>query len=201
MEIGSLAPEEVSLEEPADHAYAVEPEVMAPLEGDFHFDDEAPAAGLEHLDPFAAAFDVLVKKDGQQARPAARAPETPLAGFAGPVPVDVNGLPLVATPEPEVLPAGADIGIEVSAAEELHVVPVAAEQPAAAAAAAPGWHTAGTIEEYLTSLLAFDPAAPAARRRPSPVEPVPRPEAASTAKDGESEDLAQFQEWLRSLKR
>jgi hypothetical protein len=182
--------EEPVTEEPG--YFAAEPEVAAPLEGGFRFEDEAPTAGLEHLDPFAAAFDVLVKKDGQPARPAARVPEAPLPGFAGPVPVDVDGLPLVPPPEPEVLPPGADIAARVPAGEERAAAPAARVTPAR--------RPARTIEEYLTSLLTYDPAAPKARARPSSIEER-RAEAAPPARDSEGEDLAQFQEWLRSLKR
>lgn len=61
------APIEELLSESPGLAMSASPDVSEDVEsaGGFEFEDEAPVAGLEHLDPFAASFDVLAKADGQ----------------------------------------------------------------------------------------------------------------------------------------
>ncbi len=62
-------------EEPALSAQATEPSAapIEPLEGEFQFEDEAPVAGFEMLDPFAASFDVLARREMREALEAGEA--------------------------------------------------------------------------------------------------------------------------------
>jgi tetratricopeptide (TPR) repeat protein len=201
-----------------------EPATPAPVaaEGEFSFADEAPVAGFDQLDPFAASFDVMVQRDGQYAEP----PPASEPEFEGPVPVTVDGLPMK---DPGILPPGADIqpapGLvapepepepeptpefvepEPSFAEPSFAEP-SFDEPAfdePAAAPQPALSEAGampTIEEYLEGLLTYDPEAP----KPSPETPAaPAAADAPPADDSspggdDNEDLEQFQEWLRGLK-
>jgi tetratricopeptide (TPR) repeat protein len=211
----------------------------APPSGEFDFDDEAPVAGMSHLDPFASSFDVMVTR-----------------GDAAPIPAGVGGLGDLAraepaealpppdvvpeAPEPEleivptidetqpdfdvalapdVLPPGADVMPFQEAPPPVPELPVpeapapAAEAPAPAVEApppAPAAQPAGapTIEEYLSGLLALDREEPDARSEAAappaetsaPSEPADAPGAAEPSDESSSEDLEQFQEWLRSLK-
>jgi tetratricopeptide (TPR) repeat protein len=211
-------------------AAAAAPE-RAPTAGEFDFEDEAPLAGMDHLDPFAASFDVMVSR-----------------GDAAPMPAGVGGLGDLARPEPpeseleivptieepaadfdvapaaDVLPPGADVAPlqETPPPEpELYLTDAAAQAPEAPtpvaeppAPVAPAAQQAGapTIEEYLAALLAFDiersaagGAAGAEAAAPPTETPTPSasddaPGAAEPAEAPGSEDLEQFQEWLRSLK-
>ncbi len=175
----------------------------------FVFEDEAPVAGLEHLDPFAASFEVFAMKEEAPA-----APPMEVAEAGEPAEEALEGAGEEVTPEPMVTPTGGEIteepqviptGLEIASDEMADVIPVAIEpqplaeemfeeqeEPAAAAPQAEG----STIEEYLATLLAFDPRAAEAEA----------PEATSGEAPGGPEgagpdDLEKFQEWLRSLKR
>ena len=176
----------------SEPAFAAAP--PAADEGEFRFADEAPVAGIEQLDPFAASFDALVQKDGQP-EPALQRPEpeVPMPGFEGPVPVTVEGVPLAAAAEPDILPPGADIR-----------PPVELGMPATAALGES--KTVPTIEDYLARLLAFDPDAPrqsppaAAAQQAAPEPPATEPSPPTGSDDDGGEDLEQFQEWLKGLK-
>ncbi|UCF18535.1 MAG: tetratricopeptide repeat protein [Gemmatimonadota bacterium] len=70
-------------EEPAIPGQVLEPPVSTePPEGEFQFEDEAPVAGFEVLDPFAASFDVLARREMKEAR-AAKAEEPAAEEEAG----------------------------------------------------------------------------------------------------------------------
>lgn len=175
----------------------------------FSFEDEAPVAGLEHLDPFAASFEVFALKEG----PAAPLIEAAEAEEPAEEVLEAAGEEV--TPEPMVTPTGAEItpepqvvptGFEIASDDEVSdVIPIAIEpeplaeevfeEQEAPAAAAPRAEDS-TIEEYLARLLASD----------SRAAEVEDPESASGEASGGLEatgpdDLEKFQEWLRSLKR
>jgi tetratricopeptide (TPR) repeat protein len=224
-------------------AAAAAPE-RVPAAGEFDFQDEAPLAGMDHLDPFAASFDVMVRRGDAAPMPAGVGG---LGDLARAEPAEAPAAPEVAaeTPEPEleivptieepaadfdvapaadVLPPGADVAPlqETPPPEpELYLTDAAAPAPEAPtpvaeppAPVAPAAQQAGapTIEEYLAALLAFDieksaagPAAGAEAAAPPTETPTPSasddaPGAAEPAEASGSEDLEQFQEWLRSLK-
>ncbi len=170
-------------------------------EGPFEFEDGAPVAGLEHLDPFAASFEVLAMKEVPEELAAVS-----LSAGAGEeiatTEVATEALEAAAeevTPEPEVVEEVIPIRIEPEPAEVAvpHVFdqpPLEAaelEQPAAEAAEP-------TIEDYLAGLLAFSPRG--ARGSETPGEPSAGGSSAEPTAGG-SEELEKFQEWLRSLKR
>jgi tetratricopeptide (TPR) repeat protein len=85
------APEPVAVTEPTFAEETTEtatPEPAVAISGDFAFEDEAPVAGFEHLDPFAASFEVMAKPDEvgmpevPEAEPAAPAPAAEAAAVA-----------------------------------------------------------------------------------------------------------------------
>jgi tetratricopeptide (TPR) repeat protein len=212
---------------------AVAPEQAAPT-GEFEFEDEAPVAGMDHLDPFAASFDVLAKRgdapmptgvgglgdltrDEPAEPPLASEPELEIVPTIEETPADFDVVPAA-----DVLPPGADVTPFPEAPPpepELPVpeapAPVAeAPTPAAQAPTPPVTQpsAAPTIEEYLSGLLARDREAPAAEPAggseaaappagaSTPSESGDTASAAEPADESSSEDLEQFQEWLRSLK-
>ncbi|MGD2153815.1 MAG: tetratricopeptide repeat protein [Gemmatimonadales bacterium] len=237
-DLGIDEPTALSLDAPAA------PREEARPAAEFEFEDEAPLAGMEHLDPFAASFDVMVKRGdaapmaagvgglGDLTRP--EPPEAPLAPDLTPEAPDEPELEIVPTiteppadldvaPAADVLPPGADVtpvreepppGPEMPAAE----APAAADPPVTPAAEAPAPAPpadAPTIEEYLAGLLAYDwergavepdegsqaTAPPAdAPASSEPADARDAPGAAEPSDESASEDLEQFQEWLRSLK-
>ncbi len=117
-------------------------------------------------------------------------------------------------PAPDVLPPGADVTpFQEAPPPEPQAPAPAAEAPAPVVEApppAPAAHPAGapTIEQYLSGLLALDREEPDARSEAAappaetsaPSEPADAPGAAEPSDESSSEDLEQFQEWLRSLK-
>ncbi|UCC72393.1 MAG: tetratricopeptide repeat protein [Gemmatimonadota bacterium] len=182
----------------------------------FEFEDEAPLAGMEHLDPFASSFDVMVKRADQAplaagvggladlSRPEAAEPAAPTAETAlEPVQVEPE-LEIVPTleeltpelevvPAADLLPAGADVVPPPERpAPVAEVSGLTAEMPTVTPAEPRV--EAPTIEEYLSSLLAYDPEARTAAAPPA------ADDASAPADAADSEDLEQFQEWLRSLK-
>jgi tetratricopeptide (TPR) repeat protein len=205
--------------------------------GEFEFDDEAPVAGIEHLDPFAASFDVMVKPMdvapepagiadlADQAEPEPSEPEPPAFEAAEPeleivptieeVPPDFE-----VEPAADVLPPGAELAPSLETAEREPEVPEPAEAPAPAVPVAQPLG-APTIEEYLSGLLDFErqesaaapdagpvatpapseapPEAPA-ETPPPPSEPAEASSAPEPSDESTSDDLEQFQEWLRGLK-
>jgi len=234
---------DVGIDEPAALSLdaAAAPAEEARPAGEFDFEDEAPVAGMEHLDPFAASFDAMAKRGdvapmaagvgglGDLTRPEpAEAPPAPDLTAEPPDDRELEIVPTIAeppadldvAPAADVLPPGADVmppqqepppGPEMPAAQ----VPAAADEPVTPAAEAPAAAPpagAPTIEEYLAGLLAYDwergaaepaqgsqAAPPPADASASP-EPANPPGAAEPTDDSGSEDLEQFQEWLRSLK-
>jgi nicotinate-nucleotide--dimethylbenzimidazole phosphoribosyltransferase len=212
-------------------AVAATPE-EAPPTGEFNFADEAPVAGMDHLDPFAASFDAMVKRgdaaplpagvgglgDLARGEPAEAPPETPEPELEIVPTIDETPPDLDVAPAPDVLPPGADVAPAPEALPPEPELPVpeapapVAEAPTPAAeppAPAPPVEQpsgAPTIEEYLAGLLAYDqegqnaePAAGSEATAP-PADPGGAGSAAEAAGDSSSEDLEQFQEWLRSLK-
>ncbi len=207
----SEVPEEPALFEPPPEQVTA-PEAPGPADGSaapagepgFDFEDEAPVAGIEHLDPFASSFDVMVKRGDAAPTAAEVAREPPEA-----VEPELEIVPTAAAAEPElevasvedVQPTGADIAPPEEIPGPAFEAPLptpAAERPSAGP----------TIEEYLAGLLAYsseaqagapDPGAPgaseAARSKPSEAA---APDESSDASS--PEDLEEFQRWLRSLK-
>ncbi len=184
-------------------------------EDGFHFEDEAPVAGLEHLDPFAASFDVFALKEAPAAplagepvaeEPPAEEPVEEVLEVAGeeitPEPVP-EPTAVETTPEPWVAPVGAE-SADLADIEE--VVPITVEpEPFAEEALEEGevepeapvpQVVDTTIEEYLASLLEVEPGTPEVEAS----EP-PSTEAPGGAEGAGSDDIEKFQEWLRSLKR
>jgi hypothetical protein len=185
--------------------------------GEFSFEDEAPVAGIEQLDPFASSFDVFVQRDGAADAPEPAELETTSPGFEGPVPVTVEGVPLV-SPDPDLVPPGAYIEPPPPTPPPPsrrppveHTAPEPAVEPARPVSAPPG---SLTIEDYLAGLLAYQPGTPraevAAPAQEAVAEPAPEPQPSTTSElspstggaddDDDDEDLEQFQEWLRGLK-
>lgn len=180
--------------------------------GGFTFDDEAPVAGMEQLDPFAASFDVLAMR----VEPAApRVPEMqvglPAADVRELEPVALEELEetvaleelreevalegIQATePFADVMPAGADVTPPVEV--EPPALALATPEPAVGArrAAEPV-----TIEEYLAGLLAFSPELTATPQTGGAERPGD--EGRSELDAATSDDMEAFQAWLRSLKR
>ncbi len=213
---------------PSPDAAAAGPPRQVRATGEFEFADEAPVAGMDHLDPFAASFDVMVQR-GEAAPMAAGVgglgdltrgapseapePELEIVPTIEEMPTDLH-----VAPAADVLPPGADV---ITPAEpdlylaEAPAPEVVAPVPAAEAPAPPAPRAqpagASTIEEYLSGLLAFtgkrgedhDPGAQAAA---PPAEPSASSDAAGAGGAAQppegtgSEDLEQFQEWLRGLK-
>jgi hypothetical protein len=220
------------------------PDFGQPAEGEFEFQDEAPTAGIEHLDPFASSFDAMVKRDGHavpfsidqdddEREPAAPPPPSvapEVAEAVAPaadeppdflaieplVPASEDSLELLAA-EPDLLPPGADVPLPPEFAEPPAPEPPAPAEPAAAtpelpavpaptAAAASQEGAVPTIEDYLAGLLSFDPEAPRAEPTVAAPEAATEPtteaeQAPEEVDPAAAEDLEQFQEWLRSLKR
>ncbi|UCC82309.1 MAG: tetratricopeptide repeat protein [Gemmatimonadota bacterium] len=223
--VGTAEPAASSLD-----AAAATPE-EAPPTGEFNFEDEAPVAGMDHLDPFAASFDAMVRRgdaapmpagvgglaDLARGEPAEALPETPEPELEIVPTIDETPPDLDVAPAPDVLPPGADVAPapEVLPPEpELPVpeapapvaeAPTPVAEPAAPAPPAAQPSGAPTIEEYLSGLLAYDregqnadPAAGSQATGP-PADPGGTDSAAEAA-ESSSEDLEQFQEWLRGLK-
>lgn len=215
---------------PSLDAAAAAPPPEVPATGEFEFEDEAPVAGMDHLDPFAASFDVMVQR-GEAApmaagvgglsdltrRPPTEAPEPELeiVPTIEEMPTDLDVAPAAdvlppgadVTPFAEAPPAEPDLQVAEAPAPEAEApVPVVeAPAPRAQPAGAP------TIEEYLSGLLAFTGEHGTERNTaPQAAAPPAEPAASSDAADASSaaqppdgassEDLEQFQEWLRSLK-
>ncbi len=178
----------------------------------FRFEDEAPHAGLEHLDPFAGSFDVFALKE-PPAEPLVEEPPAEEPAVEEPIEEYLEATGEEITPEPVPEPAALETAPEpavvweeeISADEFEDVIPVAVEpEPFAAAASdedepeaeVPTPETQdATIEEYLASLLEFEspPETPSAEAEPR--------ETAGESEGTGSDDLEKFQEWLRSLKR
>ena len=79
-----VAPEPVAVAEPSFAEETTESSAQEPIVsdvGEFTFEDEAPVAGFEHLDPFAASFEIMAKRDGAE-EPAAHEPEPEAAAPA-----------------------------------------------------------------------------------------------------------------------
>ncbi|MGD2215651.1 MAG: tetratricopeptide repeat protein [Gemmatimonadales bacterium] len=104
----------VSPEAPPELAASQEAAAAAPEEalpsGEFNFEDEAPVAGMEHLDPFAASFDVMVKRGDAQ------------------MPAGVGGLGDLTRDEPAEAPPAPDMAPEPPE-PELEIVPTIDETP------------------------------------------------------------------------
>jgi tetratricopeptide (TPR) repeat protein len=82
-EAASSEPEAAPSEpEPAVDEPELAPE---PVAKDFAFDDEAPVAGFEQLDPFAASFEVLAAKPDQTEPPAPEEAPGPAADLVEPL--------------------------------------------------------------------------------------------------------------------
>jgi hypothetical protein len=132
------------------------------------------------------------------------------------VPASEDSLELLAA-EPDLLPPGADVPLPPEFAEPPAPEPPAPAEPAAAtpelpavpaptAAAASQEGAVPTIEDYLAGLLSFDPEAPRAEPTAAAPEAATEPtteaeQAPEEVDPAAAEDLEQFQEWLRSLKR
>ncbi|NIN70535.1 MAG: tetratricopeptide repeat protein [Gemmatimonadetes bacterium] len=212
-------------------AAAATPEEAPPTVG-FNFEDEAPVAGMDHLDPFAASFDAMVRRgdaapmpagvgglgDLARGEPTEAPPETPEPELEIVPTIDETPPDPDVAPAPDVLPPGADVAPAPEALPsepELPLpeapapvaeAPTPAAQPPAPAPPAAQPSGAPTIEEYLSGLLAYeqggqnaDPATGSQATAP-PADPGGADSAADAAADSSSEDLEQFQEWLRSLK-
>jgi tetratricopeptide (TPR) repeat protein len=181
--------------------------LAAPTEAEsgFTFEDEAPVAGIEQLDPFAASFDVLALRAEGAAPPTPAMPVEPgAAEVSEPEPVALVELEEAVALEElreevvleglqetalsaDVVRAGADIAppVEVERPAPAPVTPEPAVGIGQAAEPA-------TIEEYLAGLLDFNPEA----------DTAPQVDAASSAVDAAtSEDMEAFQAWLRTLRR
>lgn len=149
-------------------------------EPEFRFEDEAPVAGIEHLDPFASSFEVMVRREDEPAQQLGQPPEPEIA------------------PAADVVPAGA---VLTPPARQDSIPATAAPEPTAPAV---------TIEEYLSGLLAYSPEDHASASQPGNPGPVaasdpagPPSETAdesNAAEASSSGDLEEFQEWLRGLK-
>jgi hypothetical protein len=186
------------------------PQVAATsAEGGFRFDDEAPVAGIEQLDPFAASFDVLAMRAERATPLAPEVPFEPLAEVSEPEPVAPEEPEAVALEElreevalealqetplsADVLPPGEEFKVPVEV--ETPMPPPASLEPAVGVGQVA---KARTIEDYLAGLLAFNPEAATVARSEGAAGTV---DAASSADAPTSEDMEQFQAWLRSLKR
>ena len=158
----------------------------------FEFAVQAPAVGFAESDPFAASFDDLLGRPVEPTAPpgdvVAEAPAEEVEE-AVPIQVKVRETPPRA-PETAAPPAASELqapspSISARAAEDPQpsLAPTSESEP-------------DTIETYLTSLLAFSPdvAAPGQSAESATSQP------ASSSDEG-SEDLEEFQEWLRSLRR
>jgi tetratricopeptide (TPR) repeat protein len=186
------------------------PQVAATsAERGFRFDDEAPVAGIEQLDPFAASFDVLAMRAERATPPAPEVPFERLAEVSEPEPVAPEEPEAVALEElreevalealqetplsADVLPPGEEFTVPVEV--ETPMPPPASLEPAVGVGQVA---EARTIEDYLAGLLAFNPEAATVARSEGAAGTV---DAASSADAPTSEDMEQFQAWLRSLKR
>ncbi|UCC47777.1 MAG: tetratricopeptide repeat protein [Gemmatimonadota bacterium] len=185
-------PDAAELSELSD---AEAPAAPTEAESGFTFEDEAPVAGIEQLDPFAASFDVLAMQAGAGPPTPAMPVEPAAAEVSEPEPVALEELReevileglLETALSADVVPAGADIAPPVEV-ERFAPAPVTPEPAVGIGQAA----ERATIEEYLAGLLAFNPEA----------DTAPKVDAASSAVDAAtSEDMEAFQAWLRSLKR
>ncbi|KPK79555.1 MAG: hypothetical protein AMS25_12235 [Gemmatimonas sp. SM23_52] len=207
-ETGEEVAELLQLTEPAAAEPAGPQVAPTGAEGGFAFRDEAPVAGIEQLDPFAASFEVLATR---AERAAPEVPFEPLAEVSEPEPVapeefeeavaleelreEVALEALQETPlSADVLLPGEDITVPVEV--ETPMPPPATLEPAVGVGrvAKPR-----TIEDYLGGLLAFNPEAATAAQSEGAEGTVDV--ASSTADAPTSEDMEQFQAWLRSLKR
>ncbi len=226
---GLAAPLDVPPAAPAPAPGTLEPPAVGQ---DFDFEDEAPVAGMEHLDPFAASFDAMVARAGDIPASAgvggladlvaSEPPREPAPEPSPPMTLEPAGT----EPEPEfefsledeveagfdlapvpgLQPPGADVPPPAPAPPEPPTPPAPApEAPVAKAAAG------RTIEEYLSELLSYSvgdgaptSASTAGGPAPSPTPPAgdaaESPEQATPGEPPSSEDLEEFQEWLRSLK-
>jgi tetratricopeptide (TPR) repeat protein len=181
-------------------------EAAAEAKAGFRFEDEAPVAGMDHLDPFASSFEAMVQRGDAAQEPTTQGS---LAELVEPEPAEPEAVPIEMEPVvAEAVPAELDIG----PAEDLLPpgadipYPEEADVPAAEVAAPAAMVSGGepgavpTIEEYLSGLLAYDVEARAEEPKPSAAQEPSTPPASGASDAPGSEDLEQFQEWLRSLK-
>jgi tetratricopeptide (TPR) repeat protein len=250
LELTRVTPEPAETETtPPEPAVAEADQQTAPeAEGVFEFADGAPVAGLEHLDPFAASFDVMAVTGEpaslvapELAEPSAveeAAPEMESAEsvpVAEELPTAADELePAVAGPAesvetaegavyPVVEPAAVELEetqgeepdqaedelAEMAAAPDFwastaevtvgvsdEIAPVQAD--AESAAARPAAETV-TLGQYLKGLLAFG--SESSREDGNPVATQDAGDSPSDADGAGPDDLEEFQEWLRSLKR
>lgn len=197
-------------------------------EEEFEFVDEVPVAGLEQLDPFAASFEVMGRAEGDgriakgdaepegAAGPGADESDVSIgdAAFEDADRGEDEEVVLVGMPDrdsdehpsPEMDEGPGGIG---SLGEAVPGEPEESREAAVgetAGEAAP--EDPSTIERYLSGLLEFDPEGSQAEAGAEPVslprsrapESSPQDSQAETEIAGGSEDLEQFQEWLRGLR-
>ncbi len=147
-------------------------------EGSFEFAAEAPEAGLGEVDPFAAAFDAPTQ---------APAPES-MFDLADTQPAGMIKPESSAVIEDVVAPPLAEAGAR------------APQGPAPAISTHVGGDEVETIEDYLTRLLQYDASA-ASPGDPADPGTGSGPSAPETGAQRDAEDTAQFQDWLKGLKR
>ncbi len=175
------AGEEIALPDPDEEAAIAEPEAGAAF-SDLGATDAASVFGVQlsegadlgEIDPFAGSFDALIMATQTGVSP------DPDGSPLFPVEEDGDGAPA---------PAG----------------------PPAAGIAAPDAAATETIEDYLSRLLQYSPAQGGSVSRTegqkadqtaaSGLAEADHSTASRTSDENQSEDLAQFQAWLRSLKR
>lgn len=129
-----VAPEPIELEPVAEASPPFSVARSEPAEsghGAFEFDDEAPVAGFEQLDPFAASFDVMAMKE-EPAQPLAADEQ---AEPAEAMPADEAVEPVVPTVEELAEAITADEAEQLAASALEEPVPGAAEEAEAPVAA------------------------------------------------------------------
>ena len=214
-------PFQAALETESEDAEAAHPSMtdFAPSTNDgerssaaFEFATAAPDSALSDVDPFAGSFDLAASRAGDQedGEPAGMLLDTPADEFA---PDDVFGSvtspiaePAAAEPEPAPVesPVAESLAIldDVASADVAEVSEAPAEDYARVGGTAEEPDTREeTIEDYLTKLLIFDSGSGASGAEESGPRDQASASSPSSAAGGDTEDMAQFQEWLRSLKR
>ncbi len=178
----------------------------------FEFATAAPDSALSDVDPFAGSFDLAASRAGDQedGEPAGMLLDTPADEAA---PDEVFGSvtspiaePAAAQPEPAAVesPVAESLAIldDVASADVAEVSEAPAEDYSRVGGTAEEPDTRGeTIEDYLTKLLIFDSGSGASDAEESGPHDQASASSPSSAAGGDTEDMAQFQEWLRSLKR
>ncbi len=161
----------------------------------FDFSTSAPESGLIELDPFAGSFDVASGRSTDPGDPEASAEEPVGFGF------EAEMSPTVSEPGPSSVEYSVSELATESEVEAGEVVEVGSQLPPEPAAIAEPVDAAAveTIEDYLTRLLRFDPSAQPPEGGGSGASPASPP--GGPPAGGDPDDMGQFQEWLRGLKR